>query len=191
MFSKKSLIIGLLVLFALLAVGGGLIYRARFGPVSKAQHEKVMQQAQALAYEQKYSEIEALLNKHLQQRLTNDARYDTQIRLATNYQNQKQDTKALAMYQEADTANPDKLVFDIAIAISSLAIEKDDTKLALDYYQRAVEIALHDTDIGNDMYVRGLRKIISKLKKGEKINTESSVDSTKLPANYPKELLGQ
>lgn len=188
---KKYLVLLVLLLVLLLIGGSVLVYNAAHAPISSQEHERVMQQAQTLAYQLKYTEIETVLSKHLQEKLTDDMRYDTLTRLVVNYQNQKQNDKALETFQTANTIKPNQLSFDMAIVVVSIATQQNNSQLALEYYKKALEIARHDTDIGNDMYMPNLQKIITKLENGEPITTPPTVDTSKLPANHPAALPGQ
>ena len=96
--------------------------------------------------------------------MPDEFRYSTLMALGANYNNQKNLSAALDAYRQAEAISPESLTSSAAAIMAQVALGLGDKKQAIQYYDKAINIARSDDDSFNDAYIEIYQQSIEKIK---------------------------
>lgn len=163
--NKKRLVLGLVIFVAVVGGGVSLWYMQRKADTDKKEgYQKALditaKTAQSKNYQQGIADLESYYNEN-QSSLSKEQKIGIIGQVGATYLNAKQPDKALEWFKKAETLNG--LDYGMAMTIGNAARQKGDKKMAIEYYQKAIEFIKNDGDSYNDEYIGGITKTIEEL----------------------------
>jgi len=177
---KKLLLLALTVVSLLLL--GALSWYYFYSVKNRVTQEDIdglRVEIQQLMSRQKYTEVESMLTAYIDEHpnMPPQHKYEVYTFLAGNYLALKNFQAAYDWYKKAESVDPDGLRYGNALGIAQTAQALGDTKVAIEYYKKTIEIAKTDPNSVNDTFIPSYERTIQVLE-DPNLSTEFSNDSS-------------
>ncbi len=187
--SKIVKAVGVTLLVALL-IASAISYFSQKSTIKQSALDSFINQVMVLEKQQKYKVADSQIQTYLHdndKKLTNDGKSQVLFALGANYVLLKDFPKAVDAFKKSAQLQG-TLNFSTAHAIADAAISAGQKDVAIEYYQKAIDIAKTDADPYDNQSIEGYQNTIRYLQGG---SLQPGASGSPIPAgiNVPKEFL--
>ena len=162
---NRKITIIIIILVLLVATGLGYYFFYWRNRVSQNDVDKLTSQSQQLVARGKLSESEQLLvgfyNAH--KKMSADKKYQVTLLIANNYLAEQNSQAALDWYKKAEATSKNGLEYATALGIARAAQGVGNNQLAIEYYQKTIDLAKKTPSPQNEVFIEGYQQLIIRL----------------------------